>query len=393
MAARRAAATQSERIGRRAAGLGVSSLTGPGMMTQDPEVLRAFLAAYEAYVHTVLQPIQADLRDRFAPWLRPEYWEKYKRTDRIPIPSPVRTTLSRIKRPEQVVDKIFRKPKEFPAGLAPDSFRVMRDALGVRILVYCLSHLPLIDRELRGCADWEVSTSPTPAAYMSQAEARVLGLDHMRAVEKESGYTSLHYTLRLRDHLPVAADESPWFEVQVRTLAQDLWSTMEHHLGYKPGTRTNLAAKRQFKVLSKMISAIDEHFNLLYDELNRFQEEVDYRDSDMLTAESIPSVLAEVGISCAQRDINNIIKFLYSRGVEKVRDVRALATAARLDIIRNTYLSETGRAPVNLEMIATLAALKGADEKAIRPIIKAQIAYRGAWENIRQEFAQDQDPE
>ena len=126
-------------------------------MKQDPEVLRAFLADYEAYVHAVLQPIQADLRERFAPWLRPEFWEKYKRTDRIPIPSPVRTTLSRIKRPEQVVDKIFRKPQEFPLGLVPQSFRSMRDALGVRILVYCLSHLPLIDRELRGCEDWEES--------------------------------------------------------------------------------------------------------------------------------------------------------------------------------------------------------------------------------------------
>jgi len=362
-------------------------------MKQDPQVLGAFLAEYETYVHTVLQPIQAELRGRFGPWMRPEFWEKYKRTDRIPIPSPVRTTLSRIKRPEQVVDKIFRKPQEFPGGLVPESFHAMRDTLGIRILVYCLSHLPLIDRELRGCEDWEVSANPTPAAYMSPAQARVLGLDHLRAVEKESGYTSVHYTLRLVRSESVPSGESPWFEVQVRTLGQDLWSTMEHHLGYKPGTRTNLAAKRQFKVLSKMISAIDEHFNLLYDELNRFQEEVDYRDDDMLTAVNIPSVLAEVGIGCAQRDINNIIKFLYSRGVDTVRDVRILATAERLDIIRNTYLSETGRVPVNLEIIATLAALKGADESEIRPIIKAQIAYRGAWENIRQEFAQDQEPE
>jgi putative GTP pyrophosphokinase len=347
------------------------------------------LAAYERYVKEVLQPTQVELREHLAPWLRPSYWEKHKRTERAPIPTPVRTTTSRIKRPEQVVDKVFRKSAEFPNGLVPVSFHDMRDTLGVRVLVYCLSHLPIIDRELRSSDLWEISENPSPAAYMSPQQARLLGLENLRAVEKESGYTSVHYILRLKES-SVAAAERPWFEVQVRTLGQDLWSTMEHHLGYKPGTHPNLASRRQLKVLSKMISAIDEHFNLLYDELSRYQHEINYADDDLLSPESIPSLLAEVGISCAQRDINNILKFLFSRGVERVRDMRELATAARLDIIRNTYLSETGRSPLNLEIIATLAALKGAstEEVEIRQIIKSQISYRGAWDSIRQEFAE-----
>ena len=357
-------------------------------MNQEPERLNIFLSEYERYVKEVLQPTQVELREHLAPWLRPDYWEKHKRTERTPIPTPVRTTTSRIKRPEQVVDKVFRKAAEFPDGLVPASFRNMRDTLGVRILVYCLSHLPIIDRELRGSDLWEISSNPAPFAYMSPHQARVLGLENLNAFEKESGYTSVHYTLRLKES-SIAAAERPWFEVQVRTLGQDLWSTMEHHLGYKPGTRPNLAARRQLKVLAKMISAIDEHFNLLYDELVRYQHD-DYADDDPLSPESIPSVLAEVGITCAQRDINNILKFLFSRGVERVRDMRELATAERLDMIRNTYLSETGRNPLNLEIIATLAALKGAstEKVEIRQIIKSQIAYRGAWDSIRQEFAQ-----
>ena len=102
----------------------------------------------------------------------------------------------------------------------------------------------------------------------------------------------------------------------------DLWSALEHHLGYKPGRRAHTAAKRQLKILSNMLGAIDENFNFLYEELNRFQEEVSYREIDPLEVENLPSVLAEFGISCAQRDLNNIIKFLYSRGVETVRDLR-----------------------------------------------------------------------
>jgi putative GTP pyrophosphokinase len=357
------------------------------MMKADPDRLDAFLRDYEAYVKAVLQPTQNEISDHLARWQQPDFWQKYKRTNRIPIPTPVQRIFSRIKRPEQVVDKIFRKPGDFAEGLEPASFVRMHDAIGVRILVYFMSHLPLIDRELRSSELLEISEDQPPKAYMSSYQARVLGLDHLRAEEKESGYSSVHYVLRLR-HSRVPDTDRPWFEVQVRTLAQELWSTMEHHLGYKPGRRPHLGARRQFKVLSKMIAAIDEHFNVLYEELNRFQEEIDFEDGDALNPENLPPVLAEVGISCAQRDMNNILKFLFSRGVETVRDMRALAQPGRIDVIYHTYLSETGRAPAHLEVLAALAALQGAppEEGQIRRVVNSQIAYRGSWDSIRHEF-------
>jgi putative GTP pyrophosphokinase len=336
----------------------------------------------------VLQPTQAEIETVLAQWQQPEHWVKYKRTNKIPIPTPVRTTYCRIKRPEQVVDKIYRKPENFPDGLCQQSFRKMHDTIGVRVLVYFLSHLPLIDREFRGSGELEISEEELPTAYMSADQVRVLGLDHLKQVEKESGYSSVHYSLRLKNS-EVPERDRPWFEVQVQTVAQELWSVMEHHLGYKPGKRTNVAARRQFKILSKLLGAIDDHLNFLYEELNRYQEELTFEDADLLNVENLPSVLAELGISCAQRDINNILKFLYSRGVETPRHLLELATPNRLAIIRNTYLSTTGRLPSNLEVIATLAALRGAeDEQAEIERVKSQIAYRGAWNSIRREFIQ-----
>ena len=223
-------------------------------------------------------------------------------------------------------------------------------------------------------------------AYMSDERARLLSLDHLRVEEKESGYRSVHYALRLKKSCVPEADR-PWFELQVRTLGQDLWSSLEHHLGYKPGWRSQVTARRQLKILAKNISAIDEHFNFLYEELNRFQQERQYDPEDPLSVESLPAVLSEVGISCAQRDINNILKFLHSRGVDSVQELRELVTARRLDIIRNTFLSVAGRHPVNLEVIAAMAAVRGAqDEEEEIQRIKLQIAYRGAWDEIRQEF-------
>ena len=83
------------------------------------------------------------------------------------------------------------------------------------------------------------------------------------------------------------------------------------------------------------------------------------------------------------------LKFLYSRGVEPVDQVRSLASSSRLETTRNTYLSAAGRFPTNLEVVASLAALQGAPnaEEEVRRV-KAQIAYRGAWDSIRQEFVQ-----
>jgi putative GTP pyrophosphokinase len=360
------------------------------MKEVEHDQLTVFLSDYKEYVKDVLQPTQKEIAMVLNSWVDPSSWSKYKKTNRLSIPSPVKTTYSRIKRPEQVVDKIYRKPQNFPAGIDPVSFRTMEDAIGVRVIVYFLSHLPLIDRELRSMSLVELSTTRPPIAYLGDHQSELLSLDHIQRVEKSSGYCSIHYTLRLRDS-QVPPDKRPWFELQVRTLTMELWSTMEHHLGYKPSRRAHFAAKRQFKLLSKMLGAIDEQFNFLYEELNRYQEEATYEDRDSLTPENLPSVLAEVGVSCAQRDINNILKFFFSRGVESVRDLRVLATPDRLEMVRNTYLSITGRLPQNLEVIASLAAVRGSqsvEEETRR--IRNQIAYRGAWDAIRQEFTNEQ---
>jgi putative GTP pyrophosphokinase len=210
-------------------------------------------------------------------------------------------------------------------------------------------------------------------------------LSHLRQIEKPSGYRSIHYKVRLkRSRLP--EDQRPVFELQVRTVAQDLWSALEHHLGYKPAVRTHSSARTQLKILSGMLSAIDENFDLLYGELSRAVLDKVHDQDEPLNAENLPAVLAEVGVGCAQRDINNILKLLCSRGVETVRDLLVLATPRRIDTIRNTYHSILGRHPSNLEVIANLAAVRSSKDEAEEILrIKMQIAYRGAWDSIKRE--------
>lgn len=84
-------------------------------------------------------------------------------------------------------------------------------------------------------------------------------------------------------------------------------------LSYKAETRPNLSAKRRFQILSRDVSVIDEHFNLLYEELIHNQQIVEYNDSDILTFENAPKVLSEIGIQCAITELNPILKTLFSR--------------------------------------------------------------------------------
>jgi len=353
---------------------------------KDAQKLHEFLQNYKLYVTDILQPTRNEAKILLKRWKEAGYWAKYIGKTRLPAPSPIQRAFSRIKRPESVVDKIYRKPADYPAGLSSESFRKMHDTVGARVIVYFMSQLPLIDKELRDSGDFEISPDSPPIAYLSADLTKKYSLDHLRQGEKESGCSSIHYIAKLRNS-KIQIDQRPWFELQVRTLAEDVWGEVEHIIGYKPDKKTSFAVRNQFYVISKELSAIDEHFNFLYEELLRFQEEASIRDTDPLNAENLPPVLSELGIGCAQQEIYGLLKLLVSRQVKTVGALRGLATIRRMDVIRNTYRAEKGRAAANFEVVATLATLGSAtsDEEEIE-LIKAQMAFLDAWDSLKQGF-------
>ena len=337
--------------------------------------LKKFLAEYEQYKVKILKPTHDELKTLLRSWEKPEYWNKYTIGKGVATPSPIRMTMTRIKHPEKVADKIFRKSDIFPKGLSFASLHQMNDVIGARVIVYFSSQLPLIDKELRSSNIFEIAEDSPPEAYLDADILARLGLSHIEQKYKESGYTSIHYTVRLRGS-SIPEQERPYVEIQVRTLAQELWCELEHVLSYKPEYRTNLSAKRRFQILSKEVGAIDEHFNLLYEDLIHNQEIASYSDSDILTFENSPKVLMEIGIQCALTELNPILKILFSRDIKTIEDLLRIATPRRLVTIRNTYISTIGHAPDNLELISALASLKGAQTKEIEiERVKSQIDY------------------
>lgn len=350
------------------------------------ENMMNFLSAYEDYALNVLKPKQNQLKQIFESWRDQNYWEKYQDNIRHPIPSPVQHTRTRIKRPESLIDKITRKPDSFPKGLCMDSVRNMGDALGGRVVVYFLSGLPILDREVRNHPLIQIYEDDPPVAYLDASTLRKLGLGHIKQNDKDSGYASIHYTIKLKDG-DVSEHDNPLLELQIRTLAENIWGEIEHILGYKPGKFTSLAVKKQFQIISSQLKAIDEHFNFLHEELTRFQGEVVIEDSHPLNAENLPTVLQKLGISCSQREIDGLLKLLTSRGFSNVGSLLKTTSIKTMETISNTYRVHEGRDPVGFEIVANLAAVRNiSDETEINEIVKAQIEFLKAWEKLKKEM-------
>lgn len=347
------------------------------------EKYQSFLRDYREYVQNIIKPTRNEIKIILDRWREVDYWRGYSTNSHLPSPSLVQRIFVRIKRPESVVDKITRKPEAFPSGLAPASFNTMNDVVGARVVVYFMSQLPIIDGELQKKKEIEVSTEYPPTAYLKEDIYNRLGLTHLKRQDKESGYASIHYLVKLKES-SVPKGDRPWIELQIRTLAEDLWGEVEHILGYKPNKRTSLAVTKQFQIISLHLAAIDEHFNFIYEELLRFQQEVKIMDTDPLNAENFPTILSEVGIGCSQREVDSLLKVLVSRGVSTVGGLKKLATNRRLDIIRNTYRSILQREPINFEIVATLATLAGVtnDEEELI-LIRTQIDYLEIWDQIK----------
>ena len=82
---------------------------------------------------------------------------------------------------------------------------------------------------------------------------------------KENGYRSLHIVL----NVPVCLIEGTRYvpvEVQVRTLAMDVWASMEHDLCYKRESECAPKALREMQKLSRRMAEVDARLSALQKE-------------------------------------------------------------------------------------------------------------------------------
>lgn len=251
-----------------------------------------------------------------------------------------------------------------------ESVKMMNDAVRARVITYFMSDLTLVDTELRrliqeGRLSW-AAKDVIPKAFMAQDTAKRLGIaNKVRIIEKDTGYLSLHYQVKVS--LPAVSDGAPSFELQVRTLAEELWGEIEHILGYKPGMPTSFAVKREFWVISRQLAALDEQFELLQSHLLRESVSDNTTEKDLLTLSNISAVLSRFNILDKGADVASALSLVNRQGIRYIGELHEVVTMRRVDLVRGAFLSNYGCDVGTLDLVDVLLILRKAvtlDEEA-----------------------------
>lgn len=349
-------------------------------MAVDSDELEEFRDTYEEYRQRVLEPLSKRVNDVFTEWREPSYWRAYSRFEESAIPAPLQRTKVRIKRIESVLDKFRRMPDEFPGAPGEENLRRMRDAIGARIVVFFPGQLDMVDREVRSGKHFELSPEIEPKSYLPRHMMESCGLDPARfrgASKKPSGYASIHYAVRLVNG---PGSGNPWFEIQTRTMLEEVWGEVEHQIGYKPDSETSFSVKRQFRVISEHLGALDAHFDFLNNEVAFLQANTDIEDDDTLNAENLPRVLRGLECVILQREINGLIRVLQDHGVTTVGALKHIARLDLVEAIQTEYRAlKDGRTPTAFDVVPVLLSLdvKAAADDARRVLrLHVDIADR-----------------
>jgi hypothetical protein len=213
----------------------------------------------------------------------------------------------------------------------------------------------MVDEEIRTGGQFELAPEWDPRSYLSKELMDDVGLDvdqfQVRG-KKPSGYASLHYVVRVQQ----SDGPRPWFELQVRTMVEEVWGEVEHQLAYKPELPMDIGAKNQFWILSQYLETIDSHFNLLYNHSLNRQSESDPKAEDELSPDNLPKVVNHFGYSIAQREISGLFDILQLSGVTLVRQLWERGSREVVQAIVSAY-EHAGKHADGFDVVAVLAAL------------------------------------
>jgi putative GTP pyrophosphokinase len=168
----------------------------------------------------------------------------------------VHSTKSRLKDPGHLKDKLLRKLAEAKRKGKPFTiseknllYRI-NDLAGFRILHLHTEQIISIDRELRAVLkEYRFPVFEKPKARTWDDENRALfQTAGIRTIKSPRLYTSVHYIVQSNSSTRGTC------EIQVRTLAEELWGEVDHTLNY-PHECPIFSCREQIKVLARVTSS------------------------------------------------------------------------------------------------------------------------------------------
>jgi ppGpp synthetase/RelA/SpoT-type nucleotidyltranferase len=162
----------------------------------------------------------------------------------------------RIKDPEHLRDKLYRKcvkarkNREAFDITRDNLYREINDLIGLRILHLYTGEIVGIDAALQSCLSKEnylLLEGPLAKTWDDESR-RFYDSVGIETEESETQYTSVHYVFDAQN------DSQATFEIQVRTLAEELWGEVDHRINY-PDRHPSLACTEQISVLARVTSS------------------------------------------------------------------------------------------------------------------------------------------
>ena len=157
--------------------------------------------------------------------------------------NPIHIITARVKSPRSIIRKLSRRGFELSVKSAREN---LTDIAGVRVICSYIDDVYLI-------AD----------LLTSQDDIKVIRRSDYIKEPKPNGYRSLHLIVTV----PVFLSESTELvkvEIQIRTIAMDLWASLEHELSYKLTNRKTESVTKELKDCADIISNIDLRMQNLY---------------------------------------------------------------------------------------------------------------------------------
>jgi len=168
----------------------------------------------------------------------------------------VHSTKGRLKEPDHLEEKLFRKLAEAKGKKRPftisqkNLFYKINDLAGFRILHLHTEQIVSINRELLAVFDeYRFPLFEKPKARTWDDETReFFRCSGIQPIKSPTMYTSVHYVVQSNSSTRATC------EIQVRTLAEELWGEVDHTMNY-PHKSSVLSCREQIKVLARVTSS------------------------------------------------------------------------------------------------------------------------------------------
>lgn len=181
----------------------------------------------------------------------------------------------RLKEPDHLREKLRRKfleargkNKKFPIT-KENIFVKVNDLVGIRILHLHTRQMAGIDtilRELFEEGRFKIIEGPFARTWDDETKAFFGGIGIETRESGASMYTSVHYVIDSNSRTRYTA------EIQVRTLAEELWGEVAHVIDYPTPCRS-LACKEQICVLARVASSCTRLVDSIFRSYEDFHKE------------------------------------------------------------------------------------------------------------------------